>query len=402
MLFAGAGGVASANAGFGNPPSGQFPILYNDHTVYATPDTLKQGRVLAALVKDGRIYVPLRSMFEAMGATVSVSTGGNTFSVTRGSTRASVTLDQHEIVVDGNARPLDVPPILYKGVVLVPVRVLSEALGAYVEWVPARQIVVVRYIPAVAPTAPPAAPPPTPAPTAAPTIAPTPVATAEHYTTFVQGATSLANNFNEFVGGKYCHSWQLNGAYAPPGSRFAAKVDYRIDSYVTSDNLTDSSGNQFTTFATIDGGTALTPVFLGRQASLDGRLEYRVAEPRIYAGLAYIYTSNNYGQPHLGGVGAGLEKLPDLRPGIGYYGSAFYYPMASGSYSESNPLSPNAGKTYRQVYQIWKLDAGITLAFRHSPLYMYGGFAADEYAAKENAPTGQTHDGPYFGVGVKI
>ncbi len=56
---------------FGNPPSGEVPILFNDHHVYANPDTLRQGRVLAALVKDGTIMVPLRSMFEQMGATVS-------------------------------------------------------------------------------------------------------------------------------------------------------------------------------------------------------------------------------------------------------------------------------------------------------------------------------------------
>src|SRR5665213_2644994 len=49
-----------APADFGAPPSGEIPILYNDHTVYATPDILKQARVLAALVKDGQIYIPLR------------------------------------------------------------------------------------------------------------------------------------------------------------------------------------------------------------------------------------------------------------------------------------------------------------------------------------------------------
>src|ERR1700680_1054930 len=48
---------------FGAPPSGEIPILYNDHTVYSKPDILKQQRVLAALVKGGVIYMPLRSMF---------------------------------------------------------------------------------------------------------------------------------------------------------------------------------------------------------------------------------------------------------------------------------------------------------------------------------------------------
>ncbi|HEY6487081.1 MAG TPA: hypothetical protein VIX83_11910, partial [Candidatus Cybelea sp.] len=48
---------------FGSPPSGQIPILYNDRHVYAKPDVLKQGRVLAAYAKGGTIYLPLRSMF---------------------------------------------------------------------------------------------------------------------------------------------------------------------------------------------------------------------------------------------------------------------------------------------------------------------------------------------------
>src|ERR1700733_1480788 len=72
------GGVAAGAADLGSPPSGEVPILFNDHTVYAKPDVLDRGRVLAALVKDGEIYVPLRSMFEAMGATVSASSDGRT------------------------------------------------------------------------------------------------------------------------------------------------------------------------------------------------------------------------------------------------------------------------------------------------------------------------------------
>jgi len=52
---------------FGTPPTGSVPILFNDHHVYAKPTDLKQGRVLAALVRGGSILVPLRSMFEEMG-----------------------------------------------------------------------------------------------------------------------------------------------------------------------------------------------------------------------------------------------------------------------------------------------------------------------------------------------
>jgi hypothetical protein len=412
LLFAGSGAAAKAAAAdFGNPPSGEFPILFNDHTVYATPDLLKAGRVLAALVKDGQIYVPLRSMFEQMGATVTASADGKTITAEKSGASVSVTLDRAEVVINGESRPLDVPPMLYKGIVLVPVRVLSEALGAYVQWVPDKRVVVVRYIPAPPPTpAPTAVPtaPPTPPPTPVPTIAPTPMPTfaptpapAENRG-FVQAAFAWSKNYNEFSAGQYCpRSYLLSGAYTFRNSPLAVKVDYRQDVYVTSDNLT-FIGNHYTRFATIDGGVAVTPVFLARQSTLDARLEYQVAAPRIYVGVGYLTTADNYGYPQLTSFGAGIEKLPDLRTGIGFFGSAFYYPNASGNYTINNPASPNFRKTYRQQYQITKYDIGLTLVPARFPLYLYGGFGGDRYTAKANAPIGQTHGGPFLGLGVKF
>ena len=61
--------LAAAPATAASPQ--EIPILFNDHHVNATPNELKRGRVLAALVKGGTVLVPLRSMFEQMGATVS-------------------------------------------------------------------------------------------------------------------------------------------------------------------------------------------------------------------------------------------------------------------------------------------------------------------------------------------
>ena len=80
-----------------------------------------------------------------------------------------MTVGKPEVIINGESRPLDVPPIIYHGVVLVPVRVISEGMGAYVQWVPDRRLVVVRYIPA---TPPPTEAPPPPAPEA--TVAPPP------------------------------------------------------------------------------------------------------------------------------------------------------------------------------------------------------------------------------------
>jgi hypothetical protein len=398
-LALGGTAVAQVAMQFGNPPSGEYPILYNDHTVYATPDTLKQGRVLAAFVKDGVIYVPLRSMFEQMGATVTASPDGTRFTATKPGATVSVAIGDSTVTINGETRPLDVPPILYHGVVLVPVRVISEALGAYVLWVADRRVVVVRYIPALPPS-------PTPEPTAPPTATPSPTpspAPAPPYTAFVQVARAAGSNYNEFSSGQYCpQSYVVAGAWVINNSPFAVKVDYRQDAYVTNSNLTDGNGNQYTRFTTIDGGSAITPVFLARQSTLDARLEYQIAPNHVYVGVGYLQTGDNYGYPHLNGLGVGIEKLPDLRHGLGFYGSAFYFPNASGNYTVANAGSPNNGTTYKQQYQITKYDIGAALVLGSSPVYLYGGFSGDRYTAKQNAPVGQTHAGPYLGLGLKF
>ncbi|HEV2737109.1 MAG TPA: copper amine oxidase N-terminal domain-containing protein [Candidatus Elarobacter sp.] len=403
------GPSARAAEEFGGPPSGEIPILYNDHTVYAKPDVLRRSRVLAALVKGGQIYVPLRSMFEQMGATVSASADGKTVTVAKSGASASVTVGKDVVIVNGESRPLDVPPIVYHGIVLVPVRVLSEALGAYVQWVPSKRVVVVRYIPSIVPppeatpTPQPAAVPSSPPVVVPPTPSPTPVPTPAPYRGFVQAAITASKNFNEFSAGGDCpEAYLLNAAYVFKDSPLALKVDFRQDVYLTSDNLTDAFSNHFTQFATIDAGVALTPVFLARQSSFDARLEYQIAAPKIYVGASYLHTANNYGYPQLNAAGVGIEKLPDLRPGLNVFGSAFFYPAASGTYTIADPASINAGKSYRQQYAIVKYDVGLALVFAHSPLYLHGGIAGDRYTAKQSAPIGQTHDGPYIGLGVKL
>ena len=182
-------------ADFGSPPSGQIPILYNDRHVYTKPDVLKQARVLAALVRGGTLLIPLRSMFEQMGATVSYDGGSKTVTVSKPGAEVKVTVGKPEVVINGESRPLDVPPIMYQGNVLVPVRVISEGMGAYVLWVADRHLVVVRYIP---PTPPPPAPPPPPPPPPTPT--PTPMATPYH---------------DLYVGGDYIISPKVYNAFSP-------------------------------------------------------------------------------------------------------------------------------------------------------------------------------------------
>ncbi|MGA8574138.1 MAG: copper amine oxidase N-terminal domain-containing protein [Candidatus Cybelea sp.] len=197
-------------ADFGSPPSGEIPILYNDRHVYATPDLLKQGRVLAALARNGAIYVPLRSMFEQMGASVSYDPSTKIATISKPGAEVVVTVGKPEVVVNGESRPLDVPPIVYHGVVMVPIRVISEGMGGYVQWVPDKRLVVVRYVEAIPmPTETPSAPAPveTVAPPAPTPPTPNPLTLGGFYRSYYFTRQNASNNpgtqFNFTPGAKY-------------------------------------------------------------------------------------------------------------------------------------------------------------------------------------------------------
>src|SRR5580693_4138975 len=101
MLLAPPAAPAQTAPDFGAAPSGNVPILFNDHHVYARPDKLKEGRVLAALVRGATVLIPLRSMFEQMGATVSYDATTKTVDVTKAGADVKVTVGKPEVVING-------------------------------------------------------------------------------------------------------------------------------------------------------------------------------------------------------------------------------------------------------------------------------------------------------------
>ena len=323
-VIAQAGAPATA-PDFGSPPSGQIPILYNDHHVYSKPDVLKQGRVLSALVKGGTLLIPLRSMFEQMGATVSYDAASKTVDVTKPGADVKVTVGQPEVVINGESRPLDVPPIMYQGNVLVPIRVISEGMGAYVLWVADKQLVVVRYIP------------PTPPPTPAPTPTPAPVATPYHDLFIVGDYLVSPKTYNEFTAGNGTQGFNYSARGAWEFNLF--NLPWMIEGDVRQFQYNHaSSGNVNDTrcyVTTIGGqGSTFVPGFNVRDTDFDGRFALKVLDPRIYIGVGWYSSSGNYGYPKVQGFGYGIEKLPDLNHTFTYYGSYWYYPNAHGNFTD--------------------------------------------------------------------
>jgi Copper amine oxidase N-terminal domain len=401
----GMGGTSAPPANFGSPPSGQIPILFNDHHVYAKPDVLKQARVLAALVRGGTVLIPLRSMFEQMGATVSYDAGSKTVDVSKPGADVKVTVGKPEVVINGESRPLDVPPIMYQGHVLVPVRVISEGMGAYVQWVPDRQLVVVRYIPPTPPPTPTPVPP-TPAPPP-PTPTPAPVATPYHdlyvagdyllsqkvYDEFSPGNSASANTANGF-------SWRIHGAaeFDAFGVPWMLEGNYEQLNYPHNCSLNSSGGAAANCYVTTIGGVGTTPVpaLSVSNYEFETRLGLRVFQPRIYIGVGYLWRSNNVGYPRMSNIGFGAEKLPDLDHAFSVYGNVWYYGNVKGNFTDPT------GNAYQLSYNILKGDLGVTYSFNHSPLFFEGGVIGESLHNKTNAPSNASNFGPYIGIGLKM
>ena len=86
------------------------------------------------IAENGRTLVPLRAIFEALGA--SVEWDGTTQTVTsrKDSTIITLQLGSSEMYVNGKIVRLDVPAKAINGRTLVPVRAISEAFGCTVTW----------------------------------------------------------------------------------------------------------------------------------------------------------------------------------------------------------------------------------------------------------------------------
>ena len=91
---------------------------------------------------NSRTMVPLRAIFEALGATVNCNDDTQTVTSSKDNTSISLTINSSTMYVNGSSITLDSPACIIDGRTLVPVRAISEAYGVNVEWQQATQTVV--------------------------------------------------------------------------------------------------------------------------------------------------------------------------------------------------------------------------------------------------------------------
>lgn len=124
--------------------------LSNNNVEAATPISVKiNSQELyfdqQPIMEKGRVLVPMRAIFEAMGAKIEWSDRTKTVKATNDSTTVSLTLNSKQAVINGTKKNLDVPGKAVNGRTLVPLRFVSEALGANVEWNSNQNLVQITF-----------------------------------------------------------------------------------------------------------------------------------------------------------------------------------------------------------------------------------------------------------------
>jgi hypothetical protein len=111
----------------------------------APPRVMLNGQPLATsvapLVRNGRTLVPMRDIFEALGASVVWNPSTQEIRAQKDATRIWLQIGNRTARVGQDQKWLEEAPMLYSGSTLVPLRFVSEALGANVGWDGATRVV---------------------------------------------------------------------------------------------------------------------------------------------------------------------------------------------------------------------------------------------------------------------
>lgn len=91
----------------------------------------------------GRVLVPLRGIFERLGATVDYDARTQHIMAVRGAQTIELTIGSRQARVNDTPTLLDVPAFTMSGRTMVPLRFISEALGATVQWVEANRTILI-------------------------------------------------------------------------------------------------------------------------------------------------------------------------------------------------------------------------------------------------------------------
>ncbi|MFZ5987452.1 MAG: DUF5050 domain-containing protein [Bacillota bacterium] len=111
-----------------------YPVLGGTSEVHVSV----RGELLtletSPLIESGRTLVPMRDIFESLDAFIEWDGSTKTVTATKGETVIKLRIGDKTAYLNGQAIQLDVPAKIKNNRTLVPIRFISESLGAKVDW----------------------------------------------------------------------------------------------------------------------------------------------------------------------------------------------------------------------------------------------------------------------------
>ena len=112
-----------------------FNVSYGESDdIYVYIDSERVSFDINPILKDGRVLVPMRKIFEKLEAEVTWDEETRSVYAERDNVEIRLTIDNKLIDINGEEIIMDTAPVLYKGTTLVPLRIISEAYGLQVKW----------------------------------------------------------------------------------------------------------------------------------------------------------------------------------------------------------------------------------------------------------------------------
>ena len=107
---------------------------FAEDVIYVTVDGIYVEFDVVPQTINGRTMVPIRAIFEKMGAVVEWDNDTNSAICTKASTVVKMTVDDMNMYINNQEFKMDVAPVVIDGRTLAPARYVAEAFGADVEW----------------------------------------------------------------------------------------------------------------------------------------------------------------------------------------------------------------------------------------------------------------------------
>ncbi len=112
--------------------------------IQVTIDGTNQTYDVMPVIENGRTLVPMRAIFEALGATINWDDATKTVTGTKDNVSVELRIGDTNAKVNGMDKTLDVPAQIVNSRTLVPVRFVSEAMGCDVKWDDVTKTVIIN------------------------------------------------------------------------------------------------------------------------------------------------------------------------------------------------------------------------------------------------------------------